>query len=188
MPDPLVTDMTHFLTPDGRIAIRSGTLAKFLGAIVEATTARGSGSPSGSSLRCRRRPGHRPCGGVIESGIDGPTNEILWRCIVCGDRGSISNWQHTPWDRSSASQEWPQRGLLRRPRQWTPAARRAWNRVPPRFRLKILNNVWCITCRSGTSIALKSASVQSGNLVLQGQCTRCGGDVARVVEVGASPG
>jgi RNA polymerase subunit RPABC4/transcription elongation factor Spt4 len=25
-------------------------------------------------------------------------DDILWQCPVCGDQGSISNWQSTLWD------------------------------------------------------------------------------------------
>jgi len=46
----------------------------------------------------------------------------------------------------------------------------------------ILNSVWCTRCRNMTRITKITAKVDSGMLVLTGKCTRCGGDVARVIE------
>jgi len=64
----------------------------------------------------------------------------------------------------------------------TPRARRIWNRVPGGLKVKILNNVWCIDCRDVTGIGKVSGKVERGMLVLRGVCTRCGGEVARVIE------
>lgn len=64
----------------------------------------------------------------------------------------------------------------------TPQAKKRWQEIPADIRLKILNNVWCAQCSEVTGIGKVSGKVESGMLVLRGVCTRCGGDVARVIE------
>ena len=64
----------------------------------------------------------------------------------------------------------------------TPQARRIWDVMAGDLQMKILNNVWCIGCRDVTGIGNVSGKVERGMLVLRGACTRCGGEVARVVE------
>lgn len=174
-----VTDMTHFLGPDGQLAITRGTLVPFLAAIVEATTGEGG---SARPVRCRRRPGRRPCQGEIRSSVDASTQEIRWRCSSCDDDGYISNWQGTPWDQRSGRLASSERGSSPETASWTIEAARAWSSVPAEIRLRILNNVCRVACRVNTFISITCASVRGGDLVLRGSCTTCGGDVARVVE------
>ena len=64
----------------------------------------------------------------------------------------------------------------------TPKAKKIWQAIPADIRLKILNNVWCVQCKQTTGIGKISGKVESGMLVLRGVCTRCGGEVARVIE------
>jgi len=66
----------------------------------------------------------------------------------------------------------------------TPLATKLWNAVPAKQRLRILNNVWCVTCMKTTSMGEVVGKVEKGELALKGICTRCGGVVARRV---ASP-
>jgi hypothetical protein len=101
-----ITDLTHFLE-DGRLprelpgpALR---LAEYLGEIVAAVTSVEPDDPLG--VRCRRRPGRRPCSGEIEGYIDPRFNAIRWACLVCGDNGLISNWENTMWDLSKADEQ-----------------------------------------------------------------------------------
>ena len=61
-------------------------------------------------------------------------------------------------------------------------AKKNWQAIPAEIRLKILNNVWCVQCKEITGIGNVSGKVESGMLVLRGMCTRCGGEVARVIE------
>ena len=63
-----------------------------------------------------------------------------------------------------------------------PKAKKIWLAIPADIRLKILNNVWCVQCKQTTGIGKVSGKVESGMLVLRGVCTRCGGEVARVIE------
>jgi hypothetical protein len=65
---------------------------------------------------------------------------------------------------------------------FTPKAKKIWELIPGNIRLRILNNVWCPQCRDVTGIGNFSGKVEKGMLILRGVCTRCGGDVARVIE------
>jgi hypothetical protein len=40
--------------------------------------------PSGYRVRCRRRPGRKPCGGYIEVDLDPDTDDIVWWCATNG--------------------------------------------------------------------------------------------------------
>jgi hypothetical protein len=64
----------------------------------------------------------------------------------------------------------------------TPKAKKIWQSIPGDIRLKILNNVWCVQCRDMTGIGNFTGKIEKGMLVLRGVCTRCGGEVARVIE------
>ena len=106
MPDTWITDLTHFLT-EGRLHAElpgpARKLASYLASIVVAVTSVEPDGPLG--VRCRRRPGRRPCPGEIEGYIDPQSQRIHWACLVCGDNGLISNWQKTMWDCSSAGEQ-----------------------------------------------------------------------------------
>ena len=65
---------------------------------------------------------------------------------------------------------------------FTPKAKKIWEAITGEIQFKILNNVWCVHCRKGSSIGNLTGKVDSGMLVLRGICTKCGGDVARVIE------
>src|SRR5207302_9267178 len=99
MADTWVTDLGHFLE-DGRLhpalAGPARRLVDHLCAIVVAVTSAEPDDPLG--VRCRRRPGRKPCPGEIEGFIDPETNQIHWFCVACDDNGFISNWQATLWD------------------------------------------------------------------------------------------
>jgi hypothetical protein len=64
----------------------------------------------------------------------------------------------------------------------TPKAKKIWQAIPADIRIKILNNVWCVKCKEMIGIGKASGKIESGMLVLRGICTRCGGEVARVIE------
>ena len=65
---------------------------------------------------------------------------------------------------------------------FTPKAKKIWEAIPGIIQFKILNNVWCVQCRKESSIGNLNGKIESGMLVLRGSCTKCGGDVARVIE------
>jgi len=65
----------------------------------------------------------------------------------------------------------------------TPQAQTIWEGIPGNAQIKLLNNVWCFSCRKTTGIGGDvTGKVAKGVLVLHGKCTRCGGAVARVIE------
>jgi hypothetical protein len=61
-------------------------------------------------------------------------------------------------------------------------AKRIWNAIPPHHKTRILNNVWCGDCAKMTTIVRYSVRIEGRNLVLEGECERCGGKVARFIE------
>jgi phage regulator Rha-like protein len=65
---------------------------------------------------------------------------------------------------------------------FTPKAKKIWGAIPGDIQFKILNNVWCVHCRKESSIGNLTGKIESGMLVLRGTCTKCGGEVARVIE------
>ncbi len=65
---------------------------------------------------------------------------------------------------------------------FTPKAKTIWEAIASDIQIKILNNVWCVHCRKVSSIGNLAGKIESGMLVLRGTCTKCGGDVARVIE------
>jgi len=64
----------------------------------------------------------------------------------------------------------------------TPQARKIWDTVAGDLQMKILNKVWCLSCGDTTGIGNVSGKVERGMLVLRYVCTRCVGEVARVIE------
>ncbi len=180
----LITDVTHLLDASGQVPDRPRSIVVFIGAIVAQSSGRADGNTHALDVKCRRRPGRRPCRGKIRSVVNRATGEIEWCCPVCDDNGYICNWEGTPWDgRSPGSRG----SSVAPPPQFTPAARRAWESVSPQLRLRILNNVWCGMCKNTTSINLTRASMRRGDVVLRGNCSKCGGEVGRLVERAGMP-
>jgi hypothetical protein len=100
MGDTWITDLTHFLDETGRIAPMPGParlLAEHFTAIVLMVSHPEIAIPPEYQVRCRRRPGRKPCPGYIEADIDVETNEIIWWCPICDDNGYIRNWKGTMW-------------------------------------------------------------------------------------------
>jgi hypothetical protein len=61
-------------------------------------TSEESGTVLSSKVKCRRRPGRKPCPGEIMAVLRGQSKEIIWECPVCGDNGVIHHWGGTLWD------------------------------------------------------------------------------------------
>lgn len=103
MADTWIIDITHYGTD--RLSIwdipqPARRLAEYFGSIVGAATLSGPGSTVHTALRCRRRPGRKPCSGhIVVERFEVPP-EIEWSCSSCGDRGVIRNWRRTGWDLS----------------------------------------------------------------------------------------
>lgn len=65
---------------------------------------------------------------------------------------------------------------------FTPMAQEFWNTIDPKLRVRLMNNIFCPSCKGETGIGNVSGSVEKGNLILTGVCTKCGESVARLVE------
>ena len=103
--DTWITDLTHFLDEDGQIAPADGParrLAEHLTAIVAMASYPEIVIPAKYNVRCRRRPARKPCGGHIEADLDASTDEIMWWCTQCDDKGYIRNWKRSMWDLGDA--------------------------------------------------------------------------------------
>lgn len=102
MPNTWIVDITHYLDERGAIVETPASarrLAEHFAAIVAAATSAPRQAAAGSSVRCRRRPGRKPCSGRLRAAITlDPGMEIVWDCPRCGDNGVISNWHGTLWD------------------------------------------------------------------------------------------
>ncbi len=66
--------------------------------------------------------------------------------------------------------------------KFTHQAAQFWAKVPSAFQAKLLSNVYCGKCRGAVKIVGYAGRVEKGDLILQGQCATCGGEVARLVE------
>ena len=101
-----VTDLTHFIDPSTgdlptNVPGPTRRLMEHQTRIVAAATIPPTERDHPvATVKCRRRPGHRSCSGVIEHHV-WADERITWKCPRCGDNGVISNWQSTRWDRRS---------------------------------------------------------------------------------------
>lgn len=102
MPDTWIIDLRHFLAPSGSLAPELLPPARRLAEYCTAIAAQGSNFDEPVNLRCRRRPGHRRCTGVLSINLGADLEEFVWRCPSCGDNGVIRGWQGTFWDLSGA--------------------------------------------------------------------------------------
>ena len=62
------------------------------------------------------------------------------------------------------------------------SAKNFWDNIPGATQVKLLNNVWCSTCRDVTGVAVETMSVEKGDLIINGKCTKCSNAVARLIE------
>ena len=99
-----IVNMQHYLDEDGSIGLTMNRptrrLADYFGSIVTFATSFDDEPFLNSNIKCRRRPGRKPCQGKIQALLDLDSDNIVWQCPVCGDNGVISGWQDTPWDAS----------------------------------------------------------------------------------------
>ncbi len=65
---------------------------------------------------------------------------------------------------------------------FTKPARERWEALPSTLRQRLLSNVWCGSCRQETTIKNFSGTMKSGDLFLSGECIKCHGKVARLIE------
>ena len=95
----MVTDLQHFLDLPLDAPAPARRLAEQLSNLVRAASAGDAGSTWETVLPCRRRPGNRPCPGLmlVERNPD-PSVPIHWKCSSCDDQGLISHWSDSPFD------------------------------------------------------------------------------------------
>lgn len=103
----MVTDLRDLEPEDPTVELPPAArrLRTFLGEIARAASVRESGSRSATALRCRRRPGRKPCKGRIDVFRRDIPPEVEWRCPLCEDGGVVSGWQETYWDLSGTPSE-----------------------------------------------------------------------------------
>jgi len=93
-----IVDLRHYLDPSGAFAnlpSRARLLAEYFAIVVVDATANLDEEPT---VRCRRRPGRRPCTGIVMSypGAE-EFDRIYWYCPLCSGNGFNSGWQNTLW-------------------------------------------------------------------------------------------
>lgn len=92
-----VIDLRHYLTPAGALPAMprpARVRAEYWTRIV----AQGPRFDEPVRLRCRQRPAHRLCARILDIGPDPDSDDMVWRCPVCGDNGIIRGWQGIFWD------------------------------------------------------------------------------------------
>jgi hypothetical protein len=103
MGDTWITDLSHFdgVEQDREAPVRAKQLSEYLRRIAKGASHLGVRRDFGilGEVHCRRRPGRKPCGGIILARLC-PDDRIEWRCPVCNDNGLISNWHHSIDDES----------------------------------------------------------------------------------------
>lgn len=67
--------------------------------------------------------------------------------------------------------------------KFTDPAAKLWAKVPAHAKKLLLSNVWCVHCGHAVTITNFTGSVKGGDLVLEGLCSECRGDVARLIEM-----
>jgi hypothetical protein len=108
MGDTWISNMRHFLDEDGMITIDlpqpAFRLANYFGTIVKAVSCHQDREKLHTGIKCRRRPGRKPCPGEILALIDKQNDFVInWHCTKCDDNGLISGWQGTIYDYSASS-------------------------------------------------------------------------------------
>ena len=104
MADTWITDITHFLDEKGELIsqpTQARKLAEYLAAIITMMVSYPDPEYSPEyRVLCRRRPNRKPCLTDIAGWLDRETDDVVWICPVCQDKGLISNWRGTMWDMS----------------------------------------------------------------------------------------
>lgn len=65
---------------------------------------------------------------------------------------------------------------------FTPEAQGFWDGISPQMRVKLMNNAFCFACKAETGIGNATGSIEEGDLILKGICTKCGEPVVRLIE------
>jgi|SRR6185369_12029513 len=107
MADTWKTDFTHFLDKEGNLIsepAQARVIAEYFASLVFMASFPDVEYPPEYRVFCRRRPKRKPCLVEIAAFIDPHTDEVVWMCPKCQDRGIITNWRHSMWDLSDSEQ------------------------------------------------------------------------------------
>jgi len=108
----LVANLTHYDDMPSDAGIELVQLAEHLRAITSAATSRSAGRSWSSALRCLHSAGTAACQGhIVVHRSDVPAS-IEWRCSECGDAGTISGWQGSPFDLRQSDRAAPGAGIV----------------------------------------------------------------------------
>lgn len=58
-----------------------------------------------------------------------------------------------------------------------------FNQIPNEIKSKLLSNVYCSKCKDIVKIVDFEATIGKDDLILNGECAKCSGNVARLIEV-----
>ena len=96
-----IIDIRHWLNEEktGPAVPQLKLKVKKLAEIITYATLRDRGPAAGKPPRCRRRPGRKPCKGVLQIQFE-TDGRIHWFCPECGDEGVLDGWQGLIWDMS----------------------------------------------------------------------------------------
>jgi hypothetical protein len=83
---------------------------------------------------------------------------------------------------SDQTQEGQNKETKQQQNQLTDKAMAKWEAIPRPIRTKLLGSVWCGSCSGVTTIVNFDARMENQDLILRGQCAKCGQAVARVIE------
>ena len=107
MADTWYTDITHFLDENGEMVKEpkeARKIGEYFASIVVMASFPEPDYPPEFRVLCRRRPNRKPCLTEIAGWLDPETDDVVWICPVCQDKGIISNWKGTLWDMSGADE------------------------------------------------------------------------------------
>ena len=103
-----ITDITHFLDENGEMIKeppQARKLGEYLVAIIVMASYPVPEYPPEYKVLCRRRPKRKPCLTEIAGWLDPETDDVVWICPVCQDKGIISNWRGTIWDMTDSEDQ-----------------------------------------------------------------------------------
>lgn len=107
MSNTWITDITHFLDDNGEVIkepLQARKLGEYFVAIILMASYPDPDYPPEYQVLCRRRPKRKSCNTDIAGWVDLETDDVVWICPVCRDRGIISNWRGTIWDMSDCEE------------------------------------------------------------------------------------
>lgn len=128
------------LADDGRVPPVVRQAVDAVWELVQCASLRPPGGPHTLPLRCRRRPGRRPCRSHLRVHVQEVPPVLLWECPGCGDEGRIINWRRSRWDlhtgepsTGAPADEGPRLRVAITFDQWRAACDTVWNGDSARF-------------------------------------------------------